>query len=47
MKEILKTHGFTICLTIITVVDIIYSKGIGPTLWLWIGYGIYKYDKYV
>jgi hypothetical protein len=47
MKEILKIHGFTICLTAVTIVDTVYSEGIGATFLLWVGYGIYKYDKYM
>jgi len=31
-----------ICLTVISVADCIFNKGLGPSILLWIGYGIYK-----
>ncbi len=31
-----------ICLTIISVVDLVWGTGGGITVTLWIGYGVYK-----
>jgi len=33
-----------ICLTLITIADAICGNGVGASVLLWIGYGIYRVD---
>jgi hypothetical protein len=43
MQEILKNNLVIICLTVITIAELIISKNFGGSIFLWILCGIYKY----